>query len=102
VNTVGCSVDSGQQGSIFKSFNRNVGGIVVMEWKPNFIKFWFTPRVLSGNMGAFKGFGPISPGDVRSLGMPDAVFRGCDFEREFARHFIIISTNFCGDWGRFS
>lgn len=102
VNTVGCSVESGQRGSIFKDFNRNRGGIVVMEWRPDFIKFWFTPRASSGNMGAFKGSRPISPGDIRGLGRPDAVFNGCRFDREFTRQFIIISTNFCGDWGKLS
>jgi hypothetical protein len=75
-----------------------------MEWRPTFIKFWFTPRTLSRNMTAFKGSGPITTEDTDGLGTPDAVFagRGCKFAKEFERQFIIISTNFCGDWGRLS
>lgn len=75
-----------------------------MEWRRTFIKFWFTTRAFSTYMTAFKGPGPITSNDIKGLGSPDAVFTGkdCRFAESFARQFIIISTNFCGDWGRFS
>jgi hypothetical protein len=73
-----------------------------MEWRPTFIKFWFTPRSKAMNVTTFKGTGPITSADMERLGTPEAVFsgRGCKFGKEFARQFIIISTNFCGDWGK--
>jgi hypothetical protein len=102
-NTTGCSIQSGQRNSIFDGFNKRGGATIVMEWRPDFIKFWSIPRKATKDMTAFSGRGPIRQEDMEALGTPDAWFSGpCKFAEEFARQQIVISTNFCGDWGRFS
>ncbi|PRP82859.1 endo-1,3(4)-beta-glucanase [Planoprotostelium fungivorum] len=90
----GCGVRANKANAYGDNFNRNGGGVYVMERTDNTIRVWFFPRnaipadVLSG-----------SPNPC-GWGKPDADFPlGGQCPRgKFGPHRIIFNITFCGDW----
>lgn len=66
-----------------------------MQWLSTGIKIWFWPR----DAIPYNLFGNSPEPDT--WGPPTANFAGsgCDFNKHFANHRIVIDTTFCGDWG---
>jgi len=90
----GCGVQVNKGGSYGDDFNRNGGGVYVMERELNGIRVWFFPR-------------NAIPGDVLSghpnpcnWGKPDAHFplQGSCPSEKFGAQMIIFNIALCGDW----
>lgn len=75
--------------------NPKFGGIYAMQWTTSGIKIWFFPR---DNI-PYNLYGNNPEPDT--WGKPSANFAGsgCDFNKHFVNHKLVIDTTFCGDWG---
>ncbi|KAF2221715.1 putative endo-1,3(4)-beta-glucanase, partial [Elsinoe ampelina] len=73
-------------------FNSNGGGMYVTEWTSNYIQIWFFPRNRIPTS--------ISQGapNITEFGQPTALFQGCNIDRYFNNHSMVINTDFCGSW----
>ncbi|RPA72146.1 beta-1,3-1,4-glucanase [Ascobolus immersus RN42] len=92
-NNAGCGTRDWDTRSYGAGFNANGGGVYAMEWNSEHIKVWFFPR---GQIPAdIQGSNP----EPVNWGVPVAEFKGgCDIDKHFKAHRIIINTTFCGDW----
>ncbi|KAK7191012.1 hypothetical protein DPSP01_007814 [Paraphaeosphaeria sporulosa] len=94
-SNAGCGVDDKSASSFGTPLNPKFGGIYAMQWTSTGIKIWFFPRdSIPYNM---YGNNP----DPSLWGTPSANFAGsgCDFNKHFINHKLVIDTTFCGDWG---
>lgn len=78
----GCKQETKEPAAYGAEFNKNRGGVYVMEWTDRFIAVWFFPR--GGNIPDMKNPNPSS------WKPPMARFANCDFKR-FREHRIIIN-----------
>ena len=85
----GCKQETKEPAAYGAEFNKNRGGVYVMEWTDRFIAVWFFPR--GGNIPDMKNPNPSS------WKPPMARFANCDFKR-FREHRIIINITLCGEW----
>ncbi|KAJ6257083.1 hypothetical protein Dda_7968 [Drechslerella dactyloides] len=104
---MGCAV-AGRANSYGDAANRGGGGVYAMEWRTAGIRMWFFPRSAippdvrtaltndNKNTAAKDGGKP----DPSSWGMATADFpsTGCDIDKHFKNHRIIINISLCGDW----
>ncbi|RKF65684.1 Endo-1,3-beta-glucanase [Erysiphe neolycopersici] len=90
----GCSTKSTSRDTFGAGFNAKKGGVYAMEWTETDIKIWNFAR-------------DDIPSDVKSSnpdpskwGFPAASFTGpgCDIEKHFQDHSIVINTTFCGEF----
>ncbi|KAF2144668.1 glycoside hydrolase family 16 protein, partial [Aplosporella prunicola CBS 121167] len=78
------------------AFNKNGGGIFAMEWTTDGIKIFFFPHKRRQDLHPMLR----TATDDSRWGDPQAHFKGsgCDFERHFQMHRIVLNTDFCGEW----
>ncbi|POS82972.1 hypothetical protein EPUL_006476 [Erysiphe pulchra] len=89
----GCTTKATGKDTFGAGFNAKKGGMYAMEWTATDIKVWhFARDSIPSNMKS-------SDPDPSKWGLPSASFTGpgCDIEKHFKDHSIIINTTFCGD-----
>jgi hypothetical protein len=92
----GCGVDGSGASNYGADFNKNNGGVYIMQWTSDFIKIWFF-----SHGGSLPSTLSDAVPDVSQFGTPQAAFlggSGCDIDSHFKEHRIVFDTTFCGDW----
>lgn len=92
----GCGFDTTDPKSYGTTFNRNGGGVYVLEWTSSVIRVFFFPRALIPTDITSESPSP----DPSKWGKPVAAFSGggCNIDQHFKNHKIVFDTTFCGAW----
>ncbi|CAB57923.1 putative glycosidase C21B10.07 [Schizosaccharomyces pombe] len=90
----GCGVENPSGPSYGEAFNKNGGGVFVLDWRSEGIRSWFFNRseipsdITSGSPQPAKWSEPVAD-------FPDTK---CDIDKMFSKQKILFDLTFCGDW----